>query len=104
MPLNNGQETLRSAAMMPRRIRWRAHTLGWKKPVNTKYVGRPSPWGNPYKVGRDGTAQECVQLFIAKYEHDSAYRARVRTELAGYDLACWCREDAPWCHANVLLQ
>jgi hypothetical protein len=28
----------------------------------------------------------------------------VRRELAGRDLACWCREDAAYCHADVLLQ
>lgn len=88
---------------MPRRI-WRQLSRGWRMPVNTVYVGRPSRWGNPYKVGRDGTAEECVKLFIALYEHDTEYRARVRQALAGFDLACWCREDAPWCHANVLLQ
>ena len=28
---------------------------------------------------------------------------RLRHELAGYDLACWCPLDQP-CHADVLLE
>ena len=28
---------------------------------------------------------------------------RVRHELAGHDLACWCPLDSP-CHADVLLE
>lgn len=28
----------------------------------------------------------------------------VRRELRGRDLGCWCHEDSPWCHGNVLLE
>lgn len=28
----------------------------------------------------------------------------VRRDLAGRDLGCWCAVDAPWCHADVLLE
>src|SRR5262245_25618763 len=87
---------------MPRRI-WRRRTKGWRMPVNTVYVGRPSRWGNGYKVGRDGTAAACVALFTQRYVHDTEYRARVRHQLAGKHLACWCRPGAP-CHAEVLLE
>ena len=30
---------------------------------NSVYIGRPSPWGNPYAIGRDGTRDDV----IAKY-------------------------------------
>ena len=29
----------------------RKRTRGWKMPSNTIYVGRPTKWGNPFKVG-----------------------------------------------------
>ena len=29
----------------------RKRTRGWKMPDNTVYVGRPSPWGNPFVPG-----------------------------------------------------
>ena len=31
---------------------------------NSVYIGRPSIWGNPYAIGRDGTRDDV----IAKYE------------------------------------
>ncbi len=29
----------------------RKRTRGWKMPLNTVYVGRPTRWGNPWRVG-----------------------------------------------------
>ena len=31
----------------------RERTKGWKMPENTVYVGRPSKWGNPFKIVAD---------------------------------------------------
>lgn len=38
--------------MMPIRIQ-RKRTKGWKMPENTVYVGRPTKWGNPFKLRGD---------------------------------------------------
>lgn len=35
--------------MTPKRIQ-RKRTKGWRMPENTVYVGRPSKWGNPFKL------------------------------------------------------
>lgn len=35
---------------MPKRIQ-RKRTQGWQMPEGTVYVGRPTKWGNPYRVG-----------------------------------------------------
>ncbi len=32
----------------------RKRTQGWKMPENTIYTGRPSKWGNPFKLDPDG--------------------------------------------------
>ncbi|WP_296534274.1 DUF4326 domain-containing protein [Phenylobacterium sp.] len=87
-------------------------------PEGTVYVGRGTPWGNPFVVGRDGTAAECVHLYrvvLAGYlfltekataEEQMALARHVLAhmdELRGRDLACWCRFGAP-CHADVLLE
>ena len=72
-------------------------------PKDAVYVGRPSKWGNPYKIGRDGSRTEVIEL----YRHYLAQRNLIHTkldlsELSGKDLACWC---APLpCHADVLLE
>jgi hypothetical protein len=35
---------------MPERIQ-RKRIKGWKMPANTVYVGRPTPFGNPFHAG-----------------------------------------------------
>lgn len=88
---------------MPKRIQ-RLHTKKCRLPSNTKFVGRPSRWGNPYIVGIHGTADQCVQ----KYEIDIrrgkiATPEEIKRELKGMNLMCWCPLDKP-CHADVLLR
>lgn len=85
---------------MPKRIQ-RKRTKGWRMPKNTVYVGRPTKWGNMYKVGRDGTANECVLKY--KWWLDFTKRIENMEELRGKDLACWCPLNQP-CHADVLLE
>lgn len=87
----------------PRRIQ-RSRAKGWKMPANTVYVGRPTRWGNPFRVGVHGTAQECVDLF-ARWIAFGCTRLDEAAEehLRGKNLACFCALDQP-CHADVLLE
>jgi hypothetical protein len=89
---------------MPSRIQ-RQRSRGWRQPINAIYVGRPTKWGNPYKVGvSNHTAEEAV----AFYRRDLIAGSLPVTvddvcrELKGKDLVCWCEPGAP-CHADVLL-
>lgn len=73
-------------------------------PPGAVYVGRGTPWGNPYVVGQDGTHEEVVARFRRMVMDPSyeSYRAAIRRALGGRDLVCWC---APLpCHADVLLE
>ncbi len=65
------------------------------------YIGRPSKWGNPFEIGRDGTRAEVIEK----------YRAWIRTqprllaalgELKGKTLGCWCHPKP--CHGDVLAE
>lgn len=76
---------------------------GWRMPENSMKVTRPGKWGNPYRVGIDGDAAECVRLFKAMSESRPEYQETARVELAGKNLACFCKQGAP-CHADVLLR
>ena len=73
-------------------------------PKDAVYVGRPSKWGNPFKIGRDGEGQEvvdCYRRFYAALNDDARHILNLE-ELRGQDLVCWC---APLpCHADVLLE
>ena len=41
----------------------RKRTAGWRMPPNTVYVGRPSPWENPYKLGKDGNIDRVLFMY-----------------------------------------
>jgi hypothetical protein len=68
---------------------------------NTVYIGRGSPYGNRYVIGRDGTREEVIAKFRVDLVNDPALMERVRVELRGKDLVCFCAPEA--CHGDVLL-
>jgi hypothetical protein len=86
--------------MKPIRIQMQ-RTKGWRKPENTVVVARPSRWGNSFRVSRGHTAQEAVDAY--RREMPEFTKEAARLELAGKNLACWCKPGAP-CHADVLLE
>lgn len=66
------------------------------------YVGRPTKWGNPFVVGRDGTREAVIAKFEAYLRGSPELMATIKRELKGKDLVCWC-VPLP-CHAQVLMQ
>lgn len=66
------------------------------------YIGRPSKWGNPYVIGKDGSREEV----IAKYRHYIKTRPylldAIKVELRNKTLGCWCAPQA--CHGDVLAE
>ena len=119
---------------MPNRIQ-RKRTKGWKTPLSScgcgkpaRYVGRPTRWGNPFRVVATGYGFWTViddnevdyrepttgwaDKYYAVLKSVRLYNMDVRGRLApypplsnlrGHDLACWCPLSAP-CHADVLLE
>ncbi len=66
------------------------------------YVGRPSKWGNPFSVGKDGTRNEVIAKYADWLDGMMFNNLLNPGELQGKDLVCWC---APLpCHADVLLE
>lgn len=91
----------RTPAERARRVQ-RKRTAGWRMPQDAIYVGRPTKWGNPWRVGALPAA-EAVARYRAHVLADPVVLAAIRRELAGRDLVCWCRPDQP-CHADVLIE
>src|SRR5690349_15094700 len=112
---------------MPQRIQLR-RTKGWRKPEGAVVVSRPSQFGNPWLVKRDGDRwlvvpfdsrdgaptdvqfldeasahERSVQLYRAYVDGEPTLRLKIVNELAGRDLACWCK-PALACHVDVLLE
>jgi len=90
----------------PRVLNKRIDTI----PKGAVYVGRPSKWGNPFKIGsfHNGKKitfnEDAVRLHKEWLLYSSEGQILVGeiSELKGKDLVCWC---APLpCHADVLLE
>lgn len=91
--------------MSPKRIQ-RKRTRGWHMPRRAVYVGRPTKWGNPFRIGDAGENE----LPMSREETIDRYKRYIKRrvdldprELHGKDLACWCALNVP-CHADVLLK
>lgn len=108
----------RAADQTPRRVQ-RTRTKDRPGiPAGAVYVGRPTPWGNPWRIGQHyrlpgqptvhvRDQEQATGLYRQTLATMPALVAKARRELAGRDLACWCRLPEPGepdhCHAAVLL-
>jgi hypothetical protein len=65
-------------------------------------VSRPTRWGNPFPVAEYGL-EESLALFRRYLADHPELVEAARRELAGKDLACWCKPGA-LCHADIWLE
>lgn len=63
------------------------------------YIGRPSKWGNPFEIGRDGTRTEVTSKYREWIKTQPSLMSDI-SELKGKVLGCWCH-PLP-CHGDVL--
>lgn len=63
------------------------------------YIGRPSQWGNPFAIGRDGDRATVIIKYGRWLESNPELMAQVKT-LKGKTLGCWCKPQA--CHGDIL--
>ncbi len=83
---------------MPKVLNKKTHGV----PPSAVYVGRPSPFGNPFPMRQEADRDAVCNLFDAWLEKNPALIERAKRELRGKDLVCWC---APLrCHAETLLR
>lgn len=64
-------------------------------------IGRPSKYGNPFVIGRDGTRDQVIGNYESWIRSNPALMAQVH-ELKGKVLGCWCKPNA--CHGDVLIK
>jgi len=68
------------------------------------YIGRPSKWGNQFKIGTDGTREQVIEKYrewIMRPEQGK-FRADAKKELRGKVLGCWCFPHQS-CHGDILV-
>jgi Domain of unknown function (DUF4326) len=65
------------------------------------YIGRPSKWGNPFKLGTDGDRTAVLQRYRKWLLEQKELLAQL-SELTGKTLACWCKPLS--CHGDILAE
>lgn len=71
-------------------------------PAGAVFIGRPSKWGNPFVIDKDGTRAEVIARYRTWLLGRPGLLAAARTELAGRDLVCFCSPRP--CHGDVLIE
>lgn len=71
-------------------------------PPGAVLIDRTTRFGNPYRIGPDGTRTECIAQFERDTLNDPEFIELIRNELCGRDLVCWCWPKP--CHGDVLLR
>lgn len=68
------------------------------------FIGRPSIYGNPFKIGRDGSREVVIQKYKAYFwkrlNEDAHFLSAVRA-LEGKRLKCFCTPKP--CHGDVII-
>lgn len=76
----------------------------WRK-EGAVYIGRGTPFGNPFTMRVDGTREKVVEkyryYFYKKVESDPEFASQVES-LRGKTLACWCVPRP--CHGDIILE
>ena len=106
--------TAQDACRRPQRVRVGGDLYHGRVPDGAVYVGRTvpglagSPYANPHRIGRpcrwcDAVHDQrtAVLAYVADLMRCPDLAGRIRGELAGRDVACWCRTGP--CHADVLI-
>lgn len=72
-----------------------------KKEKYDIYIGRPSKWGNPFIIGKDGTRKEVVDKY-RQWILTQPHLINSLDELKNKILGCWCSPNE--CHRDVLIE
>lgn len=78
-----------------------ATVVNLRKSSYDVYIGRPSKWGNPFRIGPDGTRTEVIDKYRI-YARRFTKADLDLEELKGKRLGCFCH-PLP-CHGDVLAQ
>lgn len=90
---------------MNRRVRVQGDLFHGRVPDGAVYIGRAapglkaSPYANPYSLKRY-TLDESRRRYRALLP---SLVDQARADIGDANVACWCHDDAPWCHGDDLL-
>ena len=66
------------------------------------YIGRGTPYGNPFKIGIDGNRTQCIQKYKQYVLNNPELIKKIITELKNKTLGCHCKPKD--CHGDVIVE
>lgn len=66
------------------------------------YIGRGSPYGNPFVIGKDGDRDEVCNKYEQYLLSNPQLLQAVKTNLRGRDVVCFCAPKR--CHGDTLVR
>lgn len=72
-----------------------------KKEPHDVYIGRPSKWGNPFSIGKDGNREQVIEKY-KDWIINQPELMKSLPELKDKTLGCWCSPKP--CHGDILIE
>lgn len=66
------------------------------------YIGRPTKFGNPFVLGKDGDRDTVIEKYEQWLRTQPLLIEAAKRELRGKSLVCWCAPAR--CHGDVLMR
>lgn len=68
------------------------------------FIGRPSKFGNPFKIGRDGNREQVIKkfkkYFCQRLKNDPAFKKSVQNLIDVETIGCYCAPEP--CHGDII--
>ena len=73
-----------------------------RKEKYTHYIGRGSRFGNPFKIGKDGTREEVIVKYENWLKNENKIRKNIYFLPEDAILGCYCKPKA--CHGDIIIK
>lgn len=70
-------------------------------PEGSVHIGRPSKWGNPFRIGVHGSRKQVIEKYRSYILSQPQLMASLH-ELRGKTLVCYCKPQP--CHGDILVE
>lgn len=99
-PSSGASATSPNEELMPRVLN--KHKATATERAAAVYIGRGSPWGNPFIIGEHGDRATVITKYAQWLNTQLAANPNFIEPLRGHDLLCFCSPQP--CHGDIILQ
>ena len=71
-------------------------------PDGCVYIGRGSPYGNPYRIGPHGSREDVIRKYEDYLRASPTLQRLILERLKGKNLVCYCAPRP--CHGDVIIK